>query len=47
MFKNFPQTRYQGSKYKLLPFLYEHISKLQFNSALDLFSGTSSVSYLF
>lgn len=46
-FTNFPTTRYQGSKRKLLPWLYKHISPLKFKSVLDVFGGTASVSYLF
>ncbi|MBU1809394.1 MAG: DNA adenine methylase [Candidatus Omnitrophica bacterium] len=46
-FKQFPTTRYQGSKRKLLPWLYKHFSSLQFSTALDVFGGTASVSYLF
>jgi DNA adenine methylase len=42
----FPQTRYMGSKFKLLPFLYETLNGLQFRSAIDAFSGSGSVSYL-
>ncbi|QDK42695.1 hypothetical protein DOM21_14800 [Bacteriovorax stolpii] len=44
--KNFPDTRYMGSKRKLLPDLHKIFSQLEFTSALDAFSGTSSVSYL-
>ncbi len=43
---NFPDTRYMGSKRKLLPSLNKIFEQLEFNSALDAFSGTSSVSYL-
>jgi adenine-specific DNA-methyltransferase len=46
-FNILPTTRYQGSKRKLLPWLYKHISPLKFKSALDVFGGTASVSYLF
>lgn len=42
----FPQTRYQGSKYKLLEWLKYHFEKLDFETALDAFGGTGSVSYL-
>lgn len=41
-----PKTRYQGSKFKLLPWLKEHLETLQFDTALDAFGGTASVSYL-
>ena len=43
----FPGTRYMGSKEKLLPALFETFNELEFNSALDLMSGTGVVSYLF
>lgn len=42
----FPSTRYQGSKAKLVPFLRPIFQELSFDSALDAFSGTGSVSYL-
>lgn len=44
--RDFPTTRYQGSKRKILPWIYEHLHTLEFDSALDLFGGTASVSYL-
>jgi len=43
----FPPTRYQGSKYKLLEWLWASIQHLDFDNCLDLFSGTACVSYLF
>lgn len=43
----FPNTRYQGSKRKLLSFLGQHLSKLHYSSALDLFSGSGIVSLYF
>jgi adenine-specific DNA methylase len=43
---SFPQTRYQGSKRKIIPWLWTHFRELDFTSALDLFGGTASVSYL-
>ncbi|MGH7813023.1 MAG: DNA adenine methylase [Candidatus Binataceae bacterium] len=42
-----PSTRYQGSKLKLLNWIWENIGSLDFHTALDLFGGTASVSYLF
>jgi adenine-specific DNA methylase len=45
-FTKFPSTRYQGSKRKIIPWLWLHIHSLDFASALDLFGGTGSVSYL-
>lgn len=41
----FPETKYMGSKQRLLPFILKHISKLRFNSALDAFSGSGCVGY--
>ncbi|WP_415178124.1 DNA adenine methylase [Parasphingorhabdus sp.] len=43
----FPSTRYQGSKRKLLPFIYRVCEGYDFESVLDLYSGTASVSLLF
>ena len=43
----FPTTRYQGSKRKLLPWLHKNIAPLKFESTLDVFGGTATVSYLF
>lgn len=43
----FPSTRYQGSKRKLLPWIYSVIKELKFETVLDGFGGTGSVSYLF
>lgn len=43
----FPRTRYQGSKRKLLGWIWENVSFLDFESVADLFGGTASVSYLF
>ena len=42
----FPNTRYLGSKRKLLPVLRDVFSKLSFETALDPFSGTAAVAYL-
>jgi DNA adenine methylase len=46
LLENFPGTRYMGSKYKLLPFLWNSIKHLPFETALDAFSGSGCVSYL-
>jgi adenine-specific DNA-methyltransferase len=40
-------TRYQGSKRRVLSWIYTKIRKIDFNSALDAFGGSGSVSYLF
>ena len=42
----FPSTRYQGSKRKIVPWLWECFRELDFTSVLDAFGGTGSVSYL-
>jgi adenine-specific DNA methylase len=44
--RSFPSTRYQGSKRKIIPWLWECLRELDFTSALDAFGGTASVSYL-
>jgi adenine-specific DNA-methyltransferase len=43
----FPSTRYQGSKRKLLEWIWENVCALPFDSVLDVFGGTGAVSYLF
>lgn len=43
---SYPSTRYQGSKRKLLPALADKFSSHNFKTALDLFSGSGSVTYL-
>lgn len=45
--RNFPSTRYQGSKRKIIPFIYESVKNLKFESVLDAFGGSGVVSYLF
>jgi adenine-specific DNA methylase len=42
----FPQTRYQGSKQKLLPWIWEHLKDLKFSTCLDAFGGTGCVAYM-
>lgn len=46
LLENFPGTRYMGSKYKILPFLWNSIKDLEFSSVLDAFSGSGCVSYM-
>jgi adenine-specific DNA methylase len=43
---SFPTTRYQGSKRKIVPWIWTHLRELDFDTALDVFGGTASVSYL-
>ncbi len=45
--RNFPTTRYQGSKRKIIPWIYDITKRLEFSSVLDAFGGTGIVSYLF
>ena len=40
-----PTTRYQGSKRKLLPWLWQHLQPFEFQTVLDAFGGTGAVSY--
>jgi adenine-specific DNA-methyltransferase len=44
--KNLPATRYYGSKRSLLSWIYECLNTLKFNTALDIFGGSASVSLL-
>ncbi|WP_209328892.1 DNA adenine methylase [Lunatimonas salinarum] len=44
--RSYPLLRYMGSKYKLIPWIYETFSSLEFESALDAFSGSGVVSFL-
>lgn len=44
--KQYPELRYMGSKTRLLPWIFETLSLVDFESALDPFSGTACVSYL-
>ncbi|MFX1518002.1 MAG: DNA adenine methylase [Promethearchaeota archaeon] len=43
----FPQTRYQGSKLKLLSWFQPIFQKVDFDTVLDAFGGTGAVSYMF
>ncbi|MBA7545671.1 hypothetical protein ES705_38043 [subsurface metagenome] len=40
-----PTTRYQGSKSKIVEWIWENIKELNFESALDAFGGTGIVGY--
>lgn len=42
---SFPSTRYQGSKAKLVDWIWEQICDLDFVTCLDAFGGTGSVAY--
>ena len=41
----FPSTRYQGSKAKLVDWIWDQIADLDFVTCLDAFGGTASVAY--
>ncbi len=43
----FPTTRYQGSKRKFADWIWESTAQLQFDSVLDVFGGTGTVSHKF
>jgi adenine-specific DNA-methyltransferase len=44
--KRFPKLRFMGSKYRLLPWIRETLAELEFDTAIDAFSGSGSVAYL-
>lgn len=44
---SFPKTRFYGSKRRLLGWIYDALKDLPFNTVLDGFGGTASVSLLF
>lgn len=43
----FPSTRYQGSKAKLVDWIWEQVADLDFRTCLDAFGGTGVVAYRF
>jgi DNA adenine methylase len=43
----YPPTRFMGSKQNILPYLWQAASPFDFESILDLFSGSGVVSYMF
>lgn len=43
----FPSTRYQGSKTKLVDWIWENVADLDFTTCLDAFGGTGAVAYRF
>jgi len=46
LFHPFPSTRFQGSKSKIIEWVYDKLTDLKFESAMDLFGGTGSVAHL-
>ncbi len=47
MHVSFPQTRYQGSKLKLLDWFRPIFQNIEFDTVLDAFGGTGAVSHMF
>ncbi|MCW9057341.1 MAG: DNA adenine methylase [Gammaproteobacteria bacterium] len=47
MAERYPQLRFMGSKYRLLPWIHKILSGYQFETAIDAFSGSGCVGYLF
>lgn len=47
IFSRVPTTRYRGSKRRILPWIFENTNTIKFDTVLDGFGGTGSVSYLF
>lgn len=45
-FRDYPQLRFMGSKHRLLPWIERVLDELEFETALDAFSGSGCVSYL-
>jgi len=44
--RSFPQLRFMGSKFRLLPWIHTVLSEIEFDSAIDAFSGSGCVSFL-
>lgn len=44
---DFPSTRFQGSKRKMVDWIWSNVSDLKFDTVLDVFGGTGAVSHLF
>ena len=42
----FPSTRFQGSKLKIVDWIWDAIKDINFDTALDAFGGTGSVGYM-
>jgi len=42
----FPSTRFQGSKLKMVDWIWDEIKNLDFDTFLDAFGGTASVGYM-
>ncbi len=42
---NFPRFRYMGSKFRLLPWIHDTLSDIDFESATDAFSGSTRLPF--
>ena len=42
----FPSTRFQGSKLKIINWIWDSIKDLKFDTALDAFGGAGSVAFM-
>lgn len=47
MVSRYPQLRFMGSKYRLLPWIHKIVAELRFDTAIDAFAGSGCVGYLF
>lgn len=45
--EKYPSTRWMGSKSKLLPHIQNIVNRFEYDTAMDLFSGSGIVGYLF
>lgn len=45
--KKYPLTRYMGSKRKLIDYIWDVSKDIEFDSVIDLFSGSGVVSYMY
>lgn len=45
-YRRYPQLRFMGSKHRLLPWIESIFQEIEFESALDAFSGSGCVAYL-
>jgi len=44
--RSYPKLRFMGSKFRLLPWIHRILADLDFDTALDAFSGSGCVAYL-
>lgn len=45
--RNFPGTKFMGSKYSILPSIWDCVKNLDFETVFDAFSGSACVAYMF